>query len=68
MLEFPDIKTIIEYGIFNVENLKLYDKNKLVKKNIKFLKECKRCSFIFEHNCTNCNINQISNQEQTLNY
>lgn len=54
-MKFPTLETMVTYGIYTIQDLMLYSHNKLKKRNIIPLNECKRCSFVFPGNvCNNC--------------
>ena len=36
-MTFPDLETMIKYGIYTIKDLIMYSHNKLVKRNIKIL-------------------------------
>ncbi len=55
-MKFPDLETMVMYGIYTIKDLVKYSQNKLVKRNIKTLNECEYCSFVYCGNmCNNCN-------------
>jgi recombinational DNA repair protein RecR len=55
-MKFPNLETMVMYGIYTVKDLIMYSQNKLVKRNIKTLNECTYCSFVYSGNvCNNCN-------------
>ena len=55
-MKFPNLETMIMYGIYTIRDLILYSQNKLVKRNVTILNECEYCSFFFSGpTCTNCN-------------
>ena len=55
-MKFPDLETMVMYGIYTIKDLVKYSQNKLVKRNIKILNECEYCSFVYcEKVCINCN-------------
>ena len=39
-MKFPDLETMVMYGIYTIKDLVKYSQNKLVKRNIKILNEC----------------------------
>lgn len=54
-MTFPDLETMIKYGIYTIKDLMMYSHNKLVKRNIKILNECNKCCFVYEGKvCNNC--------------
>ena len=46
-MKFPDLETMVMYGIYTIKDLVKYSQNKLVKRNIKILNECEHCSFVY---------------------
>ncbi len=55
-MTFPDLETMIKYGIYTIKDLIMYSHNKLVKRNINILNECNKCCFVYEGKvCNNCN-------------
>jgi len=55
-MKFPNLETMVMYGIYTVKDLILHSQDKLVKRNIRMLNECDTCCFVFEgHSCDNCN-------------
>ncbi len=55
-MKFPDLETMVMYGIYTIKDLVKYSQNKLVKRNIKILNECEHCSFVYCGKvCINCN-------------
>ena len=55
-MKFPNLETMIMYGIYSIRDLVLYSQNKLVKRKVEILNECDHCSFVFSGNvCNNCN-------------
>ena len=54
-MKFPDLETMVMYGIYTIKDLVKYSQNKLVKRNIKILNECEHCSFVYCGKvCNNC--------------
>lgn len=54
-MKFPTLETMITYGIYTVQDLMLHSQNKLKKRNIIPLNECRVCSFVFPGKvCNNC--------------
>jgi len=54
-MRFPNLETMIMYGVYTIKDLILYSNNKLRKRNIKPLNECTECSYVFaENTCPNC--------------
>ena len=54
-MTFPDLETMIKYGIYTIKDLIMYSHNKLVKRNINILNECNKCCFVYEGKaCSNC--------------
>jgi len=46
---------MVEYGIYTVQDLVMYSRGQLKKRNITPLNECDKCSYVFSGNaCTNC--------------
>ncbi len=55
-MKFPNLETMVMYGIYTVKDLIMYSQNKLVKRKVKTLNECVHCSFVYCGNaCNNCN-------------
>ena len=55
-MKFPNLETMVMYGVYTIRDLILYSQNKLMKRNVKILNECDHCSFVFSGTtCTNCN-------------
>jgi len=55
-MKFPNLETIVMYGIYSVKELILYSQNKLKKRKIRTLNECDYCSFVYYGSvCNNCN-------------
>ncbi len=55
-MKFPNLETMVIYGVYTIRDLILYSQNKLVKRNVTILNECDHCSFVFPGpTCTNCN-------------
>ena len=55
-MKFPDLETMVMYGIYTVKDLLKYSQKKLVKRNVKTLNECEYCAFVYPGPiCTNCN-------------
>lgn len=54
-MKFPNLETMVAYGIYTIRDLVLYSHNKLKKRNIVPLNECKCCSFVYAGDiCLNC--------------
>ena len=45
-MKFPDLETMVMYGIYTVKDLLKYSQKKLVKRNVKTLNECEYCAFV----------------------
>lgn len=55
-MKFPNLETMVMYGIYTVRDLIMYTQNKLNKKRVRVLNECDQCSFVYYGNfCNNCN-------------
>ena len=55
-MKFPNLETMVMYGIYTVRDLVLYSQNKLVKRKVVTLNECEHCSFVYYGTtCNNCN-------------
>ncbi len=55
-MQFPDLETIVIYGIYSIRELMLYSQNKLKKRKIRTLNECEDCCFVYYGSvCNNCN-------------
>ena len=55
-MKFPDLETMVMYGIYTIKDLVKYSQIKLVNRNIKILNECEHCSFVYCGKvCINCN-------------
>ena len=55
-MKFPDLETMVMYGIYTVRDLVKYSQNKLVKRKVKILNECEYCAFVYPGpRCNNCN-------------
>ena len=55
-MKFPNLETMIMYGIYSIRDLVLYSQNKLVKRRVEVLNECDYCSFVYLGSiCINCN-------------
>lgn len=54
-MKFPNLETMIHYGIYTIRDLVLFSQNKLKRRNIKTLNECDVCSFVYPGDiCVNC--------------
>lgn len=54
-MKFPSLETMVEYGIYTIQDLVLHSHGKLKKRNIVPLNECHTCSFVFSGTtCNNC--------------
>jgi hypothetical protein len=55
-MKFPNLETMVMYGIYTVRDLVLYSQNKRSKQKIRVLNECECCSFVYYGSiCNNCN-------------
>ena len=55
-MKFPNLETMIMYGIYTIRDLIFIRKTNSLKRNVTILNECEYCSFVFSGpTCTNCN-------------
>lgn len=54
---FPDLKTIVDYGVYTVKDLQLYNKGLLKRRNVSRNRTCEACHYVCREtsvSCDNC--------------